>query len=127
MFWRKTEGRSAPDGGSSNPNLRCSFCGKTQDQVRKLAAGPKVFICDECVEVCVAIMADTGAPLPDTNASHETSAAKRDAELKGPVALPCSLCGTSTPPDDLVFVRDRGGLCPGCVAEIRVALASDQP
>ena len=62
MFRRKTEGRSAPGGGSSNPNLRCSFCGKTQDQVRKLAAGPKVFICDECVEVCVEIMADTGAP-----------------------------------------------------------------
>jgi hypothetical protein len=127
MFRRKTEGRSPAGGGSSNLNLRCSFCGKTQDRVRKLVAGPKVFICDECVELCVKIMAGTGAPLSDTNASHEPPAAKRDAELTGPVALPCSLCGTSAPPNDLVLVRDRGGLCPGCVAEIQVALASDEP
>ena len=30
--------------------LKCSFCGKTQDQVKKLIAGPEVYICDECVE-----------------------------------------------------------------------------
>ena len=33
----------------SNDRLKCSFCGKTQDQVKKLIAGPDVFICDECV------------------------------------------------------------------------------
>jgi ATP-dependent Clp protease ATP-binding subunit ClpX len=32
--------------------LKCSFCGKTQDQVRKLIAGPTVYICDECIELC---------------------------------------------------------------------------
>ena len=32
--------------------LKCSFCGKTQDQVRRLIAGPNVYICDECVELC---------------------------------------------------------------------------
>ena len=32
--------------------LRCSFCGKTQDQVRKLIAGPNVYICDECIDLC---------------------------------------------------------------------------
>ena len=32
--------------------LRCSFCGKSQHEVRKLIAGPSVFICDECVELC---------------------------------------------------------------------------
>ena len=32
--------------------LKCSFCGKTQDQVRRLIAGPDVCICDECVELC---------------------------------------------------------------------------
>ena len=37
---------------SSNDRLKCSFCGKTQDQVKKLIAGPDVFICDECVELC---------------------------------------------------------------------------
>ncbi len=42
-----------------NKQFRCSFCNKTQDQVRKLVAGPKgVYICDECIEVCAEIMED---------------------------------------------------------------------
>ena len=32
--------------------LHCSFCGKTQDQVKKLIAGPNVYICDECIDLC---------------------------------------------------------------------------
>jgi ATP-dependent Clp protease ATP-binding subunit ClpX len=32
--------------------LKCSFCGKSQEQVRKLVAGPGVYICDECIELC---------------------------------------------------------------------------
>ena len=32
--------------------LKCSFCGKNQDQVRRLIAGPGVYICDECIELC---------------------------------------------------------------------------
>ena len=39
-------------------NLRCSFCGKNRDQVRKLIAGPTVYICDECVGLCNEIMAE---------------------------------------------------------------------
>ena len=41
---------------SGNDRLKCSFCGKTQDQVKKLIAGPDVFICDECVELCNEIL-----------------------------------------------------------------------
>lgn len=37
---------------SEDKTLDCSFCGKTQDEVRKLIAGPSVYICDECVELC---------------------------------------------------------------------------
>ena len=40
------------DKGSSEKLLYCSFCGKSQHEVRKLIAGPSVFICDECVELC---------------------------------------------------------------------------
>ena len=40
----------------TNDRLKCSFCGKTQDQVKKLIAGPDVFICDECVELCNEIL-----------------------------------------------------------------------
>jgi ATP-dependent Clp protease ATP-binding subunit ClpX len=36
--------------------LRCSFCGKTQDEVKKIIAGPTVYICDECIELCNEIM-----------------------------------------------------------------------
>lgn len=36
--------------------LKCSFCGKSQDQVRKLVAGPGVYICDECIELCTEIV-----------------------------------------------------------------------
>ena len=36
--------------------LKCSFCGKTQEQVKKLIAGPDVYICDECVELCNEIL-----------------------------------------------------------------------
>ena len=42
----------------SDENLRCSFCGKSRDQVRKLIAGPTVYICDECVGLCNEIMAE---------------------------------------------------------------------
>lgn len=41
-----------------NQQLRCSFCNKTEDQVRKLIAGPNVYICDECIEVCGEIIED---------------------------------------------------------------------
>ncbi len=46
--------------GSDRPQgtLRCSFCGRTQDEVRKLIAGPGVYICDECVALCEDILAE---------------------------------------------------------------------
>ena len=43
-------------GSESKNTLYCSFCGKSQREVRKLIAGPTVFICDECVELCVDII-----------------------------------------------------------------------
>ena len=44
----ETRGRGSDDGKL----LYCSFCGKSQHEVRKLIAGPSVFVCDECVELC---------------------------------------------------------------------------
>jgi len=40
----------------SDNRLKCSFCGKSQDQVKKLIAGPGVYICDECVDLCNEIL-----------------------------------------------------------------------
>ena len=42
----------------SNNELLCSFCGKSQDEVKKLIAGPSVFICDECIQLCNEIIAE---------------------------------------------------------------------
>ncbi|WP_432694944.1 ATP-dependent Clp protease ATP-binding subunit ClpX [Marinobacterium sp. YM272] len=46
------------DKGGSGSKLFCSFCGKSQDEVRKLIAGPSVFICDECVDLCNDIISE---------------------------------------------------------------------
>ena len=58
--------------GDDGKLLYCSFCGKSQHEVRKLIAGPSVFICDECVELCNDIIREeledrqdhTGTKLP---------------------------------------------------------------
>ncbi|KQV98499.1 ATP-dependent Clp protease ATP-binding subunit ClpX [Rhizobacter sp. Root1221] len=69
-------------GSSSEKVLYCSFCGKSQHEVKKLIAGPSVFICDECIELCNDIIRDE---VPTETA--ETRSAKSDlpvpAEIKG--------------------------------------------
>ena len=64
------------NGADSKNTLYCSFCGKSQHEVRKLIAGPTVFICDECVELCMDIIREEnkstlvkdrdGVPTPQT-------------------------------------------------------------
>ena len=49
------------DKSSGDKLLYCSFCGKSQHEVRKLIAGPSVFICDECIELCNDIIREEGA------------------------------------------------------------------
>jgi len=44
--------------------LHCSFCGKSQDEVRKLIAGPTVYICDECIGLCNEIIAEESQRSP---------------------------------------------------------------
>ena len=46
------------DRGDERKKLRCSFCNKSQEQVRKLIAGPNVYICDECIDICSEIIQD---------------------------------------------------------------------
>ena len=58
-------------------NLRCSFCGKRQDQVERLIVGPNAYICDECIHLCVSILND-GEP--------ETEPRRR-GEVPSPAAL----------------------------------------
>ena len=67
---------------SSNDRLKCSFCGKTQDQVKKLIAGPDVFICDECVELCNEILDEEFFEGKEKNATNGESASESSTEEK---------------------------------------------
>src|SRR5579864_2561083 len=60
-------------------NLVCSFCGKSQDEVRKLIAGPTVYICDECIDLCNDIIAEE---TDSEEAFSQTSAVPKPAEIK---------------------------------------------
>ena len=69
-------------GASGEKVLYCSFCGKSQHEVKKLIAGPSVFICDECIELCNDIIRDES---PAEGASSKTSRSDlpAPAEIKG--------------------------------------------
>ena len=54
---------SKASSSDSKSTLYCSFCGKSQHEVRKLIAGPTVFICDECVELCMDIIREESKTL----------------------------------------------------------------
>ena len=70
--------------------LKCSFCGKTQDQVKKLIAGPEVYICDECVELCNEILDEEffeakdkdGAAIDSENSEKGEKAIPKPHEIK---------------------------------------------
>ena len=69
-----------PRNGDDRPgNLVCSFCGKSQDEVRKLIAGPTVYICDECIDLCNDIIAEE-CDQEDTLAA--SSAVPKPVEIK---------------------------------------------
>src|SRR3712207_5463938 len=52
LRWARRKGGSVARIGESGDLLKCSFCGKSQKQVKKLIAGPGVYICDECIDLC---------------------------------------------------------------------------
>ena len=67
-------------GTSSEKTLYCSFCGKSQHEVKKLIAGPSVFVCDECIELCNEIIRDE---LPATTQGKDSkSDLPTPAEIK---------------------------------------------
>ena len=67
-------------GNSSEKTLYCSFCGKSQHEVKKLIAGPSVFICDECIDLCNDIIRDELPALED--ATKDRSELPTPAEIK---------------------------------------------
>jgi ATP-dependent Clp protease ATP-binding subunit ClpX len=81
---------SKSSGNDSKNTLYCSFCGKSQHEVRKLIAGPTVFICDECVELCMDIIRE----------EHKTTLVKSGDG----VPTPRDVCGVL---DDYVIGQDH--------------------
>src|SRR5690349_3168925 len=79
-------------GSDSKSTLYCSFCGKSQHEVRKLIAGPTVFICDECVELCNDIIRE------------ESKGGLAGKGKDGGVPTPQDICGTL---NDYVIGQDR--------------------
>ena len=69
----------AKGASSGEKTLYCSFCGKSQHEVKKLIAGPSVFVCDECIELCNEIIRDE---LPATTETPEKSNLPTPAEIK---------------------------------------------
>jgi ATP-dependent Clp protease ATP-binding subunit ClpX len=67
--------------GSSEKLLYCSFCGKSQHEVRKLIAGPSVFICDECIELCNDIIRD------EATSTEPATTAGKSAGLPTPIEI----------------------------------------
>jgi ATP-dependent Clp protease ATP-binding subunit ClpX len=65
---------------NTDESLKCSFCGKSQKEVRKLIAGPTVYICDECINLCNEIMAEEFESSFDINISEKLPTPK---EIKG--------------------------------------------
>ena len=63
-------------------HLKCSFCGKSQDQVRKLIAGPGVYICDECIDLCNEILDEELVDGQGTAGGRQTSEPKGKAPAK---------------------------------------------
>jgi len=64
--------------------LKCSFCGKSQDQVKKLIAGPEVYICDECVELCNQILDEEFFENKDKEGGEGAEAAVEEKPIPKP-------------------------------------------
>lgn len=65
-----------------NNRIKCSFCGKSQDQVERIIAGPDVYICNECVEMCADILGETQYFTEDEN---------REDMLSGKLPVPAEI------------------------------------
>lgn len=109
-------------GDTSQPVLRCSFCSKDQDEVRKLIAGPTVFICDECIDVCNRIIADDAASETPAIKNGGVTNVLPDVPDSGP-GVHCALCRMPIIQSDGLLIRNRGVVCHGCIGEVQAAVA----
>jgi len=116
------------EGGSPPPVLRCSFCNKSQRDVKKLIAGPKIYICDECVGICLDIIREDRILDPGSQARPESeeAAVLNDPPLEvRPVR--CGFCGAVRPVEFCLPIQNRGWLCGGCLDAVKEVLDASSP
>ena len=99
----------------------CSFCGKSQDEVRKLIAGPTVYICDECVDLCKDIIAEEC----EQEAAEDRGYVTAVRSARG-VAVWCPVCRLQKDVADVVTIAEARFVCRTCAGAIRVALDDDE-
>jgi len=91
----------------------CSFCSKEQHEVKKLVAGPSVFICDECVELCRGIVA------AEHGADADQAAGSTVSDGNSKVERLCGICMEPRETDELIFLPHAAYLCATCLDEIQ--------
>ena len=91
----------------------CSFCGKAQQDVRKLIAGPTVHICDACVELCNGILAGEGEGIEDAPVKPRSKAAEALEERL------CGICMEPRETEELIFLPHAAYMCAGCLEDIQ--------
>ncbi len=100
-------------------DVRCSFCFKGQLDVKMVIAGPAVYICDECVNICNDILAkEKEIGLTGSIGSGAFGKSVTDALVR------CRLCQTLYPKAECDAFPDRGWLCHGCLEVVRAFLES---
>jgi hypothetical protein len=100
---------------TTEPTVNCSFCGKSQDEVRKLIAGQNVYICDECVDLCNDIIAEEC----EREAQEEPGAATPSASDPLVPASKCIVCCLPKDLTDLLLLPNAGFVCCSCAQAIR--------
>jgi len=99
---------------AASPKLICSFCGKDQDQLRKLIAGPSVYICDECVDLCNDILEEECEhEAPPSQVPEQRTIFNLDAS--------CALCHLPKSSEELLAIPDRGFICTVCLDAVKNA------
>jgi hypothetical protein len=112
MFGRAT--KAAQPAGK----LRCSFCNKTEEDVRKLIAGPTVYICDECVDVCVDILADDRRVNREAATTERSPCSPPSSKVWPSSDAWCTFCGNVAKLETALLIENRTLLCESCVEAI---------
>jgi Pyruvate/2-oxoacid:ferredoxin oxidoreductase delta subunit len=96
-----------PQFADESKTVTCSFCGKNQQEVRKVIAGPSVHICNECVNLCDEILVKENV--------KETESAVPSTEERL-----CGICMEPRETDELIFLPHAAYMCAGCLEDIQL-------